>query len=87
MFVGVRMRSLQHQLEDLRQMLVVGEIEENTTVLKGREVSATVEFERTDANRSLLNVLWRQTSHKSWIPQGNWPFRRPRRDLGAEGRP
>lgn len=57
MFVGVRMRSLRHQLEDLKQMLVVGEIEGNTIVLKGREVSATVEFERTDADRSLLNVL------------------------------
>jgi len=42
MLVGVRTRSLRHQLEDLKQMLVVGVIEENTTVLKGCEMSATV---------------------------------------------
>jgi len=45
MFVEVRTRFLQHQLEDLRQMLVVGVIEGNKKVLKGYEMYPMVESE------------------------------------------
>ena len=87
MFVGVRTRSLRHQLEGSRQMLVVGAIEGNTTVLRGCEMYTTVESKWTNAYRLLSNVLWQQTSHVSWTPQGNLPFRGLRRDLGAGGKP
>ena len=87
MFVGVRTISPQHQLEDLRQTFVVGVIEENMTVLKGYEMWTTVQSERTDADRSLLNVLWLQTNHENWTPRGNSPSRGCRQDLMAGGRP
>jgi len=45
MFVGIRRRFLQHQPEDLRQMLVAGVIEGNKKVLKGYEMCPMVESE------------------------------------------
>ena len=43
MFVGVRTKFLQHQLEDLRQTLVAGVIEGSKKVLKGYEMWPMVE--------------------------------------------